>query len=54
MSNIENIFSEKKYFLIRFATPLCIIVLGLILFFLKWVKVGENSIIERVIKFYMQ
>lgn len=54
MNNLKNIFSEKKYFLIRFATPLCILILGLILLFLKWATIGDASILERVINFYMQ
>lgn len=54
MDNLENIFSEKKYFLIRYASPMCILILGLILLFLKWAKVGDTSILERVINFYMQ
>lgn len=54
MDNLENIFSEKKYFLIRYATPLCILILGLTLLFLQWAKIGDTSIIERIIDFYMQ
>lgn len=54
MEEYDNTFSEKRYFLIRYALPICISILSLIVFFLSQFKINGKTIIELVYKFYMQ
>lgn len=48
-----DIFSEKKYTIIRYAYSICIIILIVIAFLLYIIKINDEHLLKKIIDYYL-